>query len=111
MATVIDAAGCGDWLTAAFVNEVGRSGLVGFTGLSRSELRAGLAIGQASAAWNCHFEGARGGMYACSPDEYREAVRGIVAGRSIAPLMRPAARLHRCRLQSLCLACSRSSLD
>jgi fructokinase len=62
VATLRDAAGSGDWLTAGLIHT-----LCGFGDARRSfdesNVETALRIGQRLAAWNCGFLGARGGMY------------------------------------------------
>lgn len=58
-----DAAGAGDWVSAAFVDFVGRAGAEGFEGLPRDLVIEGFRVAQAYAAWACGFEGPRRGMY------------------------------------------------
>ena len=58
-----DSCGAGDWCTAGFLSQIGEGGLDGFLGAGRDDLKAALDYGQLLAAWNCSFEGARGGMY------------------------------------------------
>jgi fructokinase len=59
---VIDPAGAGDWCTAGLIHVLGQSGSKGFTAVARRRVEDALFIGQALAAWNCGFYGARGGM-------------------------------------------------
>jgi fructokinase len=60
---VRDTAGSGDWCTAGILHLLGRGGLTEFSRVDGSLLLGALRFGQALAAWNCGFEGARGGMY------------------------------------------------
>lgn len=61
---IVDTCGSGDWCTAGLLNKLGREGRHGFMKYSVDEVASGLRYGQTLAAWNCGFEGARGGMYA-----------------------------------------------
>jgi hypothetical protein len=61
---IADTCGSGDWCTAGLIAKVGATGLVGLRQAGVKGIQAGLRYGQALAAWNCGFEGARGGMYA-----------------------------------------------
>lgn len=67
---VRDAGGSGDWCTAGFLHRV-RQG---------DDFREALRFGQALAAWNCAFEGARGGMYRVDRETWRRDVRRLLAG-------------------------------
>jgi sugar/nucleoside kinase (ribokinase family) len=59
-----DSTGCGDWTSAGFLNQVGRNGRKGFLCLDENSIVDALSFGQALAAVNSEFEGARGPMYA-----------------------------------------------
>ncbi|WP_448256087.1 PfkB family carbohydrate kinase [Microbacterium aurum] len=61
---IVDTCGSGDWCTAGLLNKLGHGGQRGFAMYSVEEVADGLRYGQTLAAWNCGFEGARGGMYA-----------------------------------------------
>lgn len=61
---VVDTCGSGDWCTAGLLSRVGTAGLTGFTAHSTADVSEALQYGQTLAAWNCGYEGARGGMYA-----------------------------------------------
>lgn len=66
VADVKDAAGSGDWTTAGLINRLGQSGASRLAKLDDDSLSAAFKQAQAMAAWNCQYEGARGGMYASS---------------------------------------------
>lgn len=59
----VDAAGAGDWCTAGLISKVGVGGFERFASITQAELVEALSFGQQLSAWNCGFEGARGGMY------------------------------------------------
>ena len=63
---VADTCGSGDWCTAGLLDHLARRGQRSFRSADDQDVRAALRFGQALAAWNCGFEGARGGMYAMS---------------------------------------------
>jgi sugar/nucleoside kinase (ribokinase family) len=77
---VKDTAGAGDWCTAGLLSKVGGSGFSGFSATSDQELAAAIRFGQALAAWNCGFEGARGGMYAMSKSQFQKQINEILSG-------------------------------
>jgi len=81
--TVRDAAGSGDWCTAGLIDAVGKGGLQSFLSASKEDLERAIRFGQALAAWNCGFEGARGGMYAVTKAQLRSHVSRLVAGRMV----------------------------
>lgn len=58
-----DAAGSGDWCSVGIIAKLGRNGLTSFLKATKKELEDALNFGQALAALNCKFEGARGLMY------------------------------------------------
>jgi hypothetical protein len=79
---VRDTAGSGDWCTAGLIDAAGHEGAEGFLRLKDDELQSALRYGQALAAWNCGFEGPRGGMYAVDRDTFRRQVAHILEGGS-----------------------------
>jgi sugar/nucleoside kinase (ribokinase family) len=78
--TLKDAAGAGDWCTAGLLDRVARGGLAGFRATVGEQLRNALQFGQALAAWNCGFEGARGGMYQVDKSAFERQVETILRG-------------------------------
>src|SRR5262245_20978378 len=77
---VQDSAGAGDWCTTGIIHRLGQEGLAGFLRTDSSQLMEALRFGQALAAWNCLFEGARGGMYQVTFDQFQSTVREILRG-------------------------------
>ena len=63
---LIDAAGSGDWCTAGLIHQIGQNGVQGLINLNKAKLASALQIGQALAAINCRYYGARGAMQALS---------------------------------------------
>jgi len=61
-----DAAGAGDWASAALIDSLGRAGLQRFKKTSSTQLLSAIQYAQVLATWNCKYEGARGGMYESS---------------------------------------------
>jgi sugar/nucleoside kinase (ribokinase family) len=74
-----DAAGAGDWCTAGIIHRLAQRGSSGLRDARRRQVEGALRFGQALAAWNCSFEGARGGMYAVDEKTFRLEVQGIVS--------------------------------
>ena len=66
---IVDAAGSGDWCTATLIHRIGRGGAKLFTRSTSSAIEAALQDGQAAAAVNCGFHGARGVMQALTLEE------------------------------------------
>ena len=77
-----DAAGAGDWCTAGMIAKLGARGVSAFASTSHAEIEDALRYGQALAAWNCGFEGARGGMYRTRPTLFHQAIERIMSGVS-----------------------------
>ena len=75
-----DTCGCGDWCTAGLIARVGSGGQVGLREAGPSSVRDALRYGQALAAWNCAFEGARGGMYVVSQEAFGSQIADLLAG-------------------------------
>jgi fructokinase len=64
-----DGAGSGDWCSAGLIHHLGTHGSAVFKTLQKPRLLAALRFGQALAAVNCGYEGARGAMHALSRDQ------------------------------------------
>ena len=60
---VKDTAGAGDWTTAGLIYQLFSDGRKALVTLTKSNIAEALHYGQALAALNCQFEGARGAMY------------------------------------------------
>ncbi len=76
-----DTAGAGDWCSAGIIDKLVRGGASALTTATDTTVRRAIQYGQAIAAWNCRFEGARGAMYAVARETFGREVRRIVAGR------------------------------
>ena len=72
-----DAAGSGDWCTAGLIYAVGAKGRAGLAVLQKADIERGLRFGQALAALNCGFEGARGLMSAKRPEAINRALQAL----------------------------------
>ena len=77
-----DTCGSGDWCTAGLNEKTGRGGVEGLLDAGVHGIEAGLRYGQALAAWNCGFEGARGGMYLVSREIFHDQTSGLLDGVS-----------------------------
>jgi fructokinase len=91
---VRDAGGAGDWTTAGFLHLAGLDGYAGFQALSPDDLLGALRFGQALGAWNCAFEGARGGVYQMSRERWRQDIERLLAGEVFDPLEGSHASTH-----------------
>ena len=76
-----DACGSGDWCTAGLIAKAAVGGQEGLRHAGARGIRNALRYGQALAAWNCGFEGARGGMYAVSRDAFKDQITNLINGR------------------------------
>ncbi|WP_145259630.1 carbohydrate kinase [Planctomycetes bacterium Pan216] len=109
--TLKDTAGAGDWCTAGLISKVGIDGFAGFAKASDRQLDEGIRFGQALAAWNCGFEGARGGMYAVSKTLFKKQVDQLLSGSSaLIPMPDPAVP-DKVESSSFCRSCDVSVLD
>ena len=78
---VVDTCGAGDWCTAGLIAKAAIAGQEGLHRAGALGVRAALRYGQALAAWNCGFEGARGGMYAVSRQAFKSQITDLLNGR------------------------------
>ncbi len=77
-----DEAGSGDWCTAGILHLLGQEGVSTLQSASREIILEALSFGQALAALNCNFEGARGAMYFLNSIQVKKAVTDIMAGKT-----------------------------
>lgn len=77
---LLDSCGSGDWCSAGLLSKIAGRGLAGLKSASAENLTSALRYGQALAAWNCAFEGARGGMYVAERDRFDDLIGQILAG-------------------------------
>jgi sugar/nucleoside kinase (ribokinase family) len=61
---LVDAAGAGDWCSVGLLHVLGQKGEKGLSAARKVDVERGLRLGQALAALNCGYEGARGLMTA-----------------------------------------------
>lgn len=76
-----DSCGSGDWCTAGLIARAAVRGQAGLRDGGARGVRAALRYGQALAAWNCGFEGARGGMYAVTREALEAQITALLAGQ------------------------------
>lgn len=108
VADLKDAAGSGDWCTAGLLSKLARGGQAGLKRTSEAALHQALRYGQALAAWNCGFEGARGGMYEVDLTTFRDQVERILEGGELQSLSAEKQNPDLARvLGSLCPACEK----
>ena len=105
--SILDTVGCGDWCTAGLLMRIGAAGVEGLRAMHASDIRAGLRYGQALAAWNCSFLGARGGMYERNATETARDVAAILDGRTtvLSSVAEPFNRRGSQTMSRLCATC------
>lgn len=81
VANLVDSCGSGDWCTGGFLMKAAGRGLSGLLSIGEAGLTEALRFGQALAAWNCGFEGARGGMYFVQRSDFDRQICFIREGR------------------------------
>lgn len=101
---LVDTCGSGDWCTAGLLATAAHHGSKGLEDLDEEDLIESLRYGQALAAWNCGFEGARGGMYALEKHEFARQIESLRAGK---PLLRLVERSDYLEASVACPACPR----
>jgi fructokinase len=62
------------------LSKVAAKGFAGFSKATDKTIADAICFGQALAAWNCRFEGARGGMYAVSMKQFQQQVNELLNG-------------------------------
>lgn len=77
---VADTCGAGDWCSAGVLATLAAEGQKGLAKVSASRLEQALKYGQTLAAWNCGFEGARGGMYVVDRAGFQRQIRRLGTG-------------------------------
>jgi fructokinase len=88
-----DTCGAGDWCTAGLIAKGAPGGLAGLKKGGAHAVYRALRFGQTLAAWNCGFEGARGGMYAVRRESFEQNINDLLDGRATATAFsRPSGR-------------------
>lgn len=110
VAELKDAGGAGDWCTAGIIHALAQKGLRGLVKARRRQVEGALRFGQALAAWNCGYEGARGGMYSVDKRTFRRHVQSIVSqdGSKVSQREVPNAGVRQ-TFECICPACARRS--
>jgi sugar/nucleoside kinase (ribokinase family) len=84
-----DTCGAGDWCTAGLIAKAAARGLAGLRKGGADSVQQALRFGQTLAAWNCGFEGARGGMYAMTREAFEGNIEDLLAGRESTAAVKP----------------------
>jgi fructokinase len=82
---VVDTAGSGDWCTAGILHTLAQAGASALDNARKVDVERALRLGQALAAVNCGFEGARGVMYALSRERLNRLLGHLVGGNGSLP--------------------------
>lgn len=77
-----DAAGSGDWCSAGILHMLCSGGAPSLSDLKKPELERAVRFGQALAAVNCGFEGARGVMGFMDRDKLNQALQALVYAKT-----------------------------
>ena len=101
-----DTCGAGDWCTAGLIAKAAVGGQEGLRRGGARQVRAALRYGQTLAAWNCGFEGARGGMYAVTRGTFELHTETLRNGRVQG--LEKVLRSDRTEAIAVCPACSNS---
>lgn len=107
--TIKDTAGSGDWCTAGLLSRLATEGFKGFCSASAVTIAEGIRYGQALAAWNCRYEGARGGMYAVTRRQFQIQIGEIVSGATSVIRVAKESANGATRPNVVCRACEHSS--
>lgn len=110
---VRDTAGCGDWCMAGLIHRLAAGGARTLLAADERQVADAAQFGQALAAWNCGFEGARGGMYHTRRREFEPSIAALLTGSPV-----DAGREHRSISTSrspaepfVCVACPPSPMS
>jgi sugar/nucleoside kinase (ribokinase family) len=107
--SVKDTAGAGDWCTAGLLSKIASRGFDGFSKATDQELSEAIRYGQALAAWNCQFEGARGGMYSVSKRQFDHQVKELLAGSGKVIAINTATNVKNSDTSGVCRVCDHST--
>jgi fructokinase len=99
-----DTCGSGDWCSAGLLSKLAAEGLSSLMSADIEHVEAALRHGQALAAWNCGFEGARGGMYGCDRAAFDKQIVRLLDGVIDAAM--PAENFQIAEEQLSCPACA-----
>lgn len=81
----LDGAGAGDWCSAGLIHHLGTTGAGIIDTLQKPRLVTALRFGQALAAINCGFEGARGAMMAMTRTQLAKRLTTLATEKPEAP--------------------------
>ena len=103
---VVDACGCGDWATAGIISKIcNYNGVSSLDDITFDQVTDALHYGQALAAWNCSFEGARGGMYSATRVKFNREIAKIITNGSYTHTTRAKSSIISRHELSICPSC------
>lgn len=108
---VRDSAGSGDWCTAGLIHMLASQGLAGFQNLQPAELTNAMQFSQALGAWNCMYEGARGGMYKVNKSDFHKIIDSVTHGLDVKDVVLNSLVVELKKLalnKSVCFSCNSS---
>ena len=105
-----DSSGAGDWCSAGVIHALCQHGQAGLKEASHGRVIKALYFGQALAAWNCRFEGARGGMYVSPFDVFQNEAEDILTARQIKIPLPETQSSSLARTFQLCPTCKNSDV-
>ncbi|GAI67056.1 unnamed protein product, partial [marine sediment metagenome] len=85
--SIKDTAGSGDWCSAGIIHAICRFGREHFKNLTHEDIQYSINFGQALAALNCYYTGARGLMYNVSKENLEILIQNIWDNRSVSHVM------------------------
>lgn len=101
-----DAAGAGDWCTAGIIHMLRGNGNLDIAQITEEMVIEALRFGQAMAAFNCRFEGARGGMYKVDKHTFEKAIENIIKTQGASsPIDEPISDEAKKLLKHICPGC------
>lgn len=100
-----DAAGAGDWSSAGFIHAIAQHGAEKFSKSTKGQITHALRLGQALAAINCQFDGARGAMYELSRRQLDQHLSKHPLGSAITELERKGQTSTPKQSAQICLLC------
>jgi fructokinase len=79
----VDSTGCGDWCSAGIIHKLCRNGRDVFLQMDKVTITNALNFGQALAAVNCQYQGARGPMYHLNPESFAIKLNQALLGNQV----------------------------
>lgn len=110
---VKDTAGAGDWTTVGLIHRLFDEGRQSLRSLTKTQVAEALQYGQALAALNCQFEGARGAMYQLPQSRFCEKLKSLILKKSASHLSDKPEEVGVDRLipTKVCPSCTESRMD